>query len=55
MDSDQRYTDWEMERVQPLDHGGYLVKFVGFHSETRWLEITQEQFDKIRAVLTGQG
>jgi hypothetical protein len=54
MDSDQRYTDWEMERVQPIDGGTFLAKFVGFHSETRYLTITQEQFDKIRAILTGQ-
>lgn len=54
MDSDQRYMDWEMERVAPLENGNRLLKFVGYHSESRYLEITQEQYDHIRKYLTGQ-
>jgi hypothetical protein len=56
MDDNERYIDGQMDRVRPSDdHGQFLVKFGGQHSETKWLNITPEQYAEIRMLLTGRG
>jgi hypothetical protein len=54
VDQQQRYRDWELERVAPLPDGSRLLKIVGYHSESHYLRLSEEEFDRIRKIITGQ-
>lgn len=50
--NDAEYNGYQLDRVTPDEDGKRILKIAGNHSETKWLNLTELQFQMIRAVLT---